>query len=182
MSRQYWLAPIPPFHNADGTALNTSTTLTDITPGTATTGVVIPSNTLEIGSEIQLHAYGFFSNTSTPTLLLGFYYGGVAGAALAASGAITTVTAAASWPWQLYYRGRVRAIGTSGSIVGQGTLKMPASLTQFQAEYAIPITSAARTVTIDTTAAKVVTVGAQWGTSSASNTITCQYMRLDIPT
>jgi hypothetical protein len=181
MSRQYWLAPIPPFHNADGTALNTSVTLTDITPGTATTGVVIPSNTLEIGSEIQLHAYGFFSNTSTPTLLLGFYYGGVAGAALAATSAITTTTGASSWAWQLEYRGRVRAIGTSGSIVGQGELKIATSLTAWTTR-PIPETSAGRTVTIDTTAAKVVTVGAQWGTSSASNTITCQYMRLDIPT
>lgn len=182
MSRQYWLAPIPPFHNVDGTALASSTTLTDITPGTATTGVVIPANTLEIGSEINISAFGFFSNTSTPTLLLGAYYGGVAGAALAASGAITTITGATSWSWQLEYRGRVRAIGTSGSIVGQGRLFMPASLTQYQAAYAIPATAAARTVTIDTTAAKVITIGAQWGTSSASNTVTCQYMRLDMPT
>lgn len=182
MSRQYWLAPVPPFHNADGTALATSVTLTDISPGTSTTGVVLPANTLEVGSEVNLYAYGFFSNTATPTLLLGFYYGAVAGAALAASGAITTVTAATAWPWMMEYRGRVRSIGTTGSIVGQGRLYMPASLTQFQAAYAIPVTSAARTVTIDTTAAKVVTVGAQWGASSASNTVTCQYMRLDIPT
>jgi hypothetical protein len=34
------------------------------------------------------------------------------------------------------------------------------------------VTAAARTVTIDTTAATAVAPGAAWGTSSASNTIT----------
>jgi hypothetical protein len=37
----------------------------------------------------------------------------------------------------------------------------------------MPATAAARTVTIDTTAAKAISIGAQWGTANASNTITC---------
>jgi hypothetical protein len=36
----------------------------------------------------------------------------------------------------------------------------------------IPNTANTGTVTIDTTSAKALTVGAQWGTSSASNTAT----------
>ncbi|MEO5664881.1 MAG: hypothetical protein ABIR39_16550 [Nocardioides sp.] len=128
---------------------------------------------LEIGSEIEIYAEGQFSNTATPTLLLGLYYGGVAGVALAASAAVTTVTAAVAWPWQMQWRGTVRAVGTAGSIQGQGRLLMPASISQFQAPYAAPITLALRTVAVDTTVAKSITVGAQWGTSSASNTLTC---------
>lgn len=170
MSRQYWVAPVGPFHTANGTAYNTSTTLTDVS---ATPNIVLPGNTLEQGSEIEITAYGEFSNTGTPTLILGLYYGGVAGVALAATTAITTTTGAASWPWMLQYRGVVRSVGTAGSINGQGWIKLGTSLVAATVRF-IPETLALRTVAIDTTTAKAVTVGAQWGASSASNTLTCQ--------
>lgn len=166
--RQYWNSSIPPFATADGTALNTSTTLTDVSVAPQ---ITFPANFLELGMRIQLDAELTFSNTSTPTLLLGFYYGGVAGSALAASSAVTTTTGAASWPVLMSYRGTVRAVGSSGSIYGQGYLKLGTALTSFTLR-PIPEVAASRTVTIDTTTAKAVTVGAQWGTSSASNTIT----------
>lgn len=168
MSRQYWVAPIPPFHIADGAAYASSVTLTDVSP---TPNITLPANLLEIGTEIEISAMGQFSTTGTPTLLLGFYYGGVAGTALAASSAITTGTGAAAWPFILRYRGVIRAVGSSGSINGQGELLLGTSLTAFTVR-PIPETAAARTVTIDTTAAKAITLGAQWGTSSASNTLT----------
>jgi hypothetical protein len=166
--RQYWVSPFGPFHNVDGAAYASSTTLTDVSP---TPSIVLPANLLEIGSELEIEAAGSFSNTSTPTLLLGLYYGGIAGVALAASSAVTTTTGAASWPWHLRYRGIVRANGTTGSINGQGQLFLGTALTAFTTR-PIPETLAARTVAIDTTVAKAVTVGAQWGTSSASNTLT----------
>lgn len=169
MGTQYFVSPIGPFHNASGTSYNTSVTLTDVSTAPQ---VTLPGMSLGIGAELELNAAGFFSNTGTPTLLLGFYYGGVAGVALAASTAITTTTGAASWPWQLYYRGVVRSIGTSGQIVGQGRLYLGTSLVALTLR-AIPETAAARTVTIDTTVSKTVTVGAQWGTSSASNALVC---------
>jgi hypothetical protein len=167
--RQYWVAPLPPFHVADGTALANSTTLTDIS---SVPPIVIPANMLEIGSEIEITAFGQFSTTGTPTLLLGAYYGLVAGVALAATAATTTGSAAAAWPWMLTYRGVVRAVGTSGSINGQGRVNFGTSLTASSTVH-MPATAAARTVTIDTTAAKAISIGAQWGTANASNTITC---------
>lgn len=169
MARQYWVAPLGPFHVADAAAYNTSVTLTDVSP---LPHITLNGNQLEIGTEIELTAAGHFSNTATPTLLLGFYYGGVAGVALAATSAITTTTAAASWPWQLRWRGVVRAVGTAGSIQGQGEIRLGTALTAFTIR-PIPETLAARTVAIDTTVAKIITVGAQWGTSSASNTLVC---------
>jgi hypothetical protein len=168
MARQYWMTPIPSFHTSDGAAYASSVTLTDVSP---TPPIVLAANQLEVGSELEISAFGNFSNTSTPTLLLGIYFGGVAGVALAASTAVTTTTGAASWPFMLKYRGIVRATGTSGSINGQGELLLGTALTAFTVR-PIPETLAARTVTIDTTAAKTITVGAQWGTSSASNTLT----------
>lgn len=169
MPRQYWGAPLPPLHIVDGASYNTSVTLTDVS---AAPQKQFAAMQLEQGTELELNASGFFSNTGTPTLLLGFYYGGVAGVALAASSAVPTTTTITGVPWMLYYRGRVRATGAAGSIVGQGVLQLGTSLTAFTTR-PIPETLAARTVAIDTTIVKTVTVGAQWGTSSASNTLTC---------
>ena len=169
MSRQYWVAPIGPLAVGPDVAQNTFTTLKDIS---IVPQVTLPANALEVGSELELQASGEFSTTGAPTLLLGFYYGGTAGVALAASAAITTGTGAAAWPWVMRWRGVVRSIGTSGTIKGQGILDLGTSLTAF-AVSPIPITQALRTVTIDTTVAKAVTVGAAWGTSSVSNSVTC---------
>lgn len=176
--RQYWVAPIPPMHTTDGAAYNTSITLTDVSPAPQ---IQFPAMLLEPGSEVELSAAGSFSNTGTPTLLLGFYYGGVAGVALAATSAITTTTGAASWPWMMHYRGVVRTVGTTGSIQGQGWVMLGTSLTAFTLR-AIPETLAARTVTIDTTIVKTITVGAQWGTSNASNTLTCNDISVKLVT
>lgn len=168
MGNQYFAAPLQQFHVAAGTAYANSTTLTDVSPAPQKT---MPGLTLQPGTVIDLRAAGSFSTTATPTLLLGFYYGGVAGVALAASSAITTGTTAAAWPFLLEYRGQVRSVGTGGQIVGQGRLYLGTSLTAFTVR-PIPETAAARTVSIDTTTSKAITVGAQWGAASASNTLT----------
>jgi hypothetical protein len=117
---------------------------------------------------------GTFSNTSTPTLILGFYYGGVAGVALGATGATTTTTGATNWPWRLEMTCVVRSVGSSGTIMCQGTVDLATSLTAVT-HIPIPATALA-TVSIDTTTAKAITCGATWGTNSASNTLMCHQM------
>lgn len=156
-----------PLPTAAGTAYNTSTTLTDVTVAPQFT---LPANSLIAGSGLRITAFGTFSNTATPTLLLGAYYGGVAGVALAATGATTTTTGATNWPWRLELNVLVRSTGSSGTAMSQGFVDLGTSLTAV-ARIPIPATALA-TVTIDTTAAKTITIGAQWGTSSASNTLT----------
>ena len=158
-------APLP----GAGAAYNTSTTLTDVSPAPQLT---LPANYLQVGSAIQVDAQFSASNTATPTLLVGVYYGGVAGIALAATTALTTTTAMTNWPWRVRYKGVVRTTGTAGSIMGGGEVWVPTSLTA-GAWRPIPEIALA-TVAIDTTVAKAITLGAQWGTSSASNTLTCQ--------
>src|SRR5262245_50554453 len=76
-----------PQPTAAGTALANSTTLTVISVAPQFT---LPANFLQAGSALRFTAFGVFSTTVTPTLLLGVYYGGVAGVALATTGAITT--------------------------------------------------------------------------------------------
>lgn len=136
--------------------------------------VVLPANFLQIGSAIRCTGWGTFSNTATPTLLLGVYYGGVAGVALAATTAITTITAATIWPWRVQTETTVRTVGASGTALTQGFCLMPASITQYQAAYAMPASASATAVTIDTTTAKAITLGAQWSASSASNALFVQ--------
>jgi len=95
----------------------------------------------------------------------------VAGVALAAIGATTTTTAATNWPWRIEATMTVRTNGSTGTAITQGFVDLATSLTAVT-RIPLPATALA-TVTVDTTAAKTLTVGAQWGTSSASNTLTC---------
>lgn len=166
---QKWRFPLEPQYRASGTALASSTTLTDINP---TPHKVVPANFLQEGMKLTLTAAGTFSNTGTPTLLLGFYVGAVAGTALAATSAITTTTGATNWPWSIYLELQVRTLGSSGTVMPRnGHLDLATALTAFT-HRPIPETALAA-VTWDTTAAKSLTVGAQWGTSNAANTLTC---------
>lgn len=172
---QVWTYPLQPQHIASGTALASSTTLTDVSP---TPNITIPANFLQPGMLIRIEAACTFSNTATPTLLLGAYYGGVAGTALAATSAVTTTTGATNWQATLKYVGRVRTVGSAGTIMGYGRVGFGTSLTAITYR-PIPETALA-TVAIDTTAAKALTIGAQWGTNSASNTLTCVHFDIDI--
>jgi hypothetical protein len=157
-----------------GAALATSASLTDVS---AAPQFFLPANYLQVGDVLKCEAVFTASNTGTPTLLAGLYYGGVAGVALAATSAITTTTAMTNWPWRLRYTGHVRSVGATGSIMGGGEIWVPTSLTA-GAWRPIPETALA-VVTIDTTTTKALTVGAQWGTSSASNTLTVQMFTVE---
>lgn len=175
MARTLYVAPVPPLNVTAGTAYNTSVTITDVSPAPQ---IILPANLLDVGQVLRLTAFGTFSNTGTPTLILGFYYGGVAGVALAATGAVTTTTGATNWPWRLEYEGRVRSTGTGGTVMGSGWLNLATSLTAYT-QIPVPATALA-TVTTDTTTAKSLTVGATWGTSSASNTLTCHHFSAEL--
>lgn len=169
MSRQYWVAPLPPFHTADGAAYASSATLTDVSP---TPQILLPAGALEIGTRLQFWAYGRYSNTGTPTLTLGFYSGTIgqaiaSAAALVVTAAVTTVSGAANRTWAMEGRAQVRAVGTSGSVLG---VAEAINITTTATDMA-PATAPAA-VTVDTTVARYVGIGATWGTSSASNTLT----------
>jgi|GEM_PF-1664136 len=165
---------IGPFATAIGANFNTFTARQFVDP--LPVPVLDPSR-LQPGSKLKLEAEGEFSTTATPTLVLGFALGilGATGSlgtpvVLAESAAITTGSGAASWPWRLEYRGIVTAVGTAGSITGEGDLELGTSLTALSTS-PIPVTLALRTVAIDTTIQRGVGVVATWGTSSVSNNV-----------
>lgn len=171
MSVQLWTAPAGPLQDGTSVAQNTFTAARDLPIGSATGSLLaIPGNSLQPGSMIRVEAWGVASNTATPTLILGLYWGAVAGTALAISTAKTTTTAMTNWEWHMWYTGRVIAAGTTGSIIGSGYWRLPTSLTAWT-EFRFPETAPAA-VTIDTTIQKFLTVGATWSASSISNSIT----------
>lgn len=173
--RQVWNGPWGPLVTASA-QLATFTTLADVP---LVPQITLPANILDIGTLIRISAEGNWSSTGTPTFQWGFYYGGVAGVALAAGPAATTASGAASNPWMMEYWGRVRTLGTSGSIVGQGIQRNPTSLTAWSI-IPVPVTAAARTVTIDTTTAKTITVGAACSASSGSNIFVVDNLMVEI--
>lgn len=158
-----------PTATAAGTALANSVTLTDIS---VSPPFVLPANFLQPGSALRFKAFGVLSTTGTPTILVGIYYGAVAGALpLAASAAVTTSSGVTNVPWRIELDTFIRSTGTSGTAMSSGFFKHGSAVSTYNDEVPVPATALA-TVTIDTTAAKALTVGAQWGTQSASNTIT----------
>lgn len=171
--RQYWVAPLSPLHTADGTAYASSTTLTDVSP---TPNIVLPANQLEVGSLLRFEAFGRYSTTGTPTLVLGLYYGGVAGVAICATSAITTPSGVTNNSFYVRGQARVRSVGSSGTILGAITVDGVSSATGINLG---PATAPA-TATIDTTAAKALTLGATWGTNSASNTLTVHHWAVEL--
>lgn len=166
------VTPLTPLHVVDGAAFNTFTTFQDISPSPQ---LLIPQQTLEVGLDLTLEAWGEFSNTGTPTLAIGFWFN-TAATVLAQNVLTATVTAAVSWSWYARWTGRLRAVASGasgGSWQGQGEVAVGGSLTAWQSGFPAPIptTLAARTVACDVTAARAVGVGAAWGASSSSNTI-----------
>lgn len=171
MGNNTWVNVMDPQPNARGAAFNTFTTAKCVSP---TPLAVTYANELKVGTKLQLEAVGEFSTTGTPTMRLGFAYGMTAGGllstgvALAASDLVATGSGAVAWAWHLNYWGIVTAVGATGTIYGSGTLDLASSLIAM-ATKPIPITAAARSVTIDTTVMKTWGVFAEFGTSSVSN-------------
>lgn len=151
-----------------GTAYASSVTLTDISPGGTVAGeaFTFPAGYLQVGQQFRVRAKGIISNTGTPNLTLGVYYGGTAGTALASTGAVATVTSLSNSVWSMEADLRVDATGTSGSI---RTLASASGI--YASPTFFPASSSGNNVTVDTSVAKILTIGATWGTNSASNSI-----------
>lgn len=181
MGNNTWTNSLDPFAISRATIVNTFTTARDVY-GAGTAAIPLPvtyGNELKIGTTVELKAVAALSTTGTPTFRAGFGYGVTAGGALStgvelAGNALTaTATGAAAWPVVLWYMGKVTAEGTSGVIYGSGYIMVGGSLTTFASPGIVPmpVTAAARSATIDTTAKKTWTVFAEFGTNNAANQI-----------
>jgi hypothetical protein len=169
-ARSYWSRPIPGFPIADGPSVTAASPTAD--------PIIVPAYLLEKGCRLILDAQGVLTSTSaTPTVILGFYYGGTAGVALAVSAAMAINVAATAWPWMMHWEGKVRATGATGSIKGMGRLSSgfgaSGGLSAAFDDRPIPITDALRTVTIDTTTRKQLSVGCTLSSVTGTPTVIC---------
>lgn len=130
----------------------------------------IPANTLVAGSVIKVRYQGIATATdSTDTLTVKLYIGGLSGTAIL-TGTATDVANNNIFAGEATIV--IRTAGASGTLVAVGThTDVPAaSGTATQG-----ITEITASTTIDTTAAQVIGVGADWSVATASNSC-----RLDI--
>ena len=159
--RPYWIAPLPPFHIADGTAYTGTAALGDISPAPA---IVIPANTLETASRLEINFFGKYTSSGTPgTVTVGCYIGPTATAigsvaVLAVSQSLTVPASQTNRTFRIEGNASVRSHGTAGTIIGSleitnVTGTSPASDTTI-APYSAPATA-----TIDTTVANSVRIG-----------------------
>jgi len=80
-------------------------------------------------------------------------------------------------PFRLELTTTIRTTGSSGTAMSQGVCAFGTSVS---ATSFLPVPNTAlATVTVDTTAAKALTLGAQWSASSASNTLTCHGFQIE---
>lgn len=135
----------------------------------------IPANTLQVGSLIKVRFQGIATSTnSTDTLVIKLYMGGLAGTALL-TGTATDVANNAIFAGE--WEGIIRTIGATGTFVGVGThTEVPAA----SGTAVHDITEILASTTIDTTAAQVIGVGADWSVASASNSCRLDFMRVEI--
>jgi hypothetical protein len=167
MPAQYWVAQLNTNVNNNVSATNAAvTTIIDVSPAPQLT---LPANFLTVGSTLRLTAYGAYtSSASAGTFVIGFYYGAVAGIALAATAATSYTASQTGAPWRAEYTGAVRTVGSSGTIFGEGFVLLGTAPGTYGSPVPMPGTNPAA-VTIDTTTAKSITVGF---TSSASQSVT----------
>lgn len=175
MSRQYFAEAFG-WQDVDGAAVANTVTETIIFPN-----VTMPASIMAYGRAMELTVRGRLSTTATPTIRFRLRWNGVSGTVLWDSGLITcaTVTAALwSIPSLLIM---TRANGASGSlfVMGEALVGSAAAPTVGSATGAPAVgvfgsagddTPAA--VTVDLSVDTPLAITAQWGTASASNTIT----------
>ena len=152
---------------ASGTTYNSSAAATDVSPAPQFFSQTWAP--MRVGQRWRFTGYAIASNTGTPTLNLGVYYGGVAGVAMITSGAVTTTTAMTNWWWRIEVNSEVITTGSSGTIRSYGWIDIPTSATAVTRQQ---MSATAQDVTINTTTNSALTFGATWGTSNASNTLT----------
>jgi hypothetical protein len=135
----------------------------------------IPANTLVAGSVVKIKFQGIATATNgTDTLVIKLYIGGLSGTALL-TGTATDVANDAIFAGEFTLI--VRTAGASGTFVGYGThTEVPAA----SGTAVHDITEIKASTTIDTTAAQVVGVGADWSVANAGNSCRLDMLLVEI--
>jgi hypothetical protein len=172
MSRQYWSETLG-WSVANGVAVANTTTETIIFPN-----VTVPANYMQDGRHLRVRASGQHSTTGTPTLIFRLRWGGVAGTVICLSPTFTTGSGVTANLWAIDVGIQVRSNGSSGTVVAIGNATVQGAGTPAQLMCVGGGATPAAT-TVDLTADTALALTAQWGTASASNTLTGWNYTLD---
>lgn len=165
MAEQLWVAPLKRGNIASATVQNSFTQMTQISP---IPDVVVPANTLTPGTALKVQASGRFGTNGTPTLTFALYWGSIAsGVQICSTAALTTFTSANSSVFRVQFDMLVRTEGSTGSAWTTGDVTGITSTTQV----ANAPPSQAAAITIDTTTAKQLVLGAAFSAQHGLNDI-----------
>lgn len=119
MSRQFWNESLF-WATASGASVSTAAVETILFPN-----VTIPANYMQDGRALRIRAQGQWTTTaSTPTMIFGLRWGGVAGTLLCKTAAITTVASTTAAAWDLDILVQTRSNGATGTVMAIGTARM----------------------------------------------------------
>lgn len=127
----------------------------------------LPAHSLQPGTVLKIRAAGRYSDTGTPTLQLKLKAGSTT---LFDLGAVTLASGVSNKRWAAEFVVVCRAAGASGSVmvtlqsafIDTGAVSGPGS-----------------TVTLDSTAAQVIAVSAQWSAADAANTTILETLTIE---
>lgn len=156
---------------ASATVANTVTETTLI--GTGTGSLTLPVNFLAVAKAIEVEAWGTIATILTPTLRIKVKLGSTV---VIDTTAATLLTITGTNLWNAKASIDCRTAGASGTVFGQGMAMYYTSVTGLSG-IASPNTT---TSTVDTTATQVIDFTVQWGSASASNTITCTNFKVKV--
>ena len=132
--------------------------------GTGVGSATLPANFAVVGRTIRVRSHGFISDTATPSSTIKIKLGAVT--LVTSTGTLPSGLSNAEVTFEFVFT--FRSIGSSGTVIGQGISRITSGAFVSSASRALVMTAPA---TIDTTVANAMDVTYQWGTASASNTI-----------
>ena len=164
------------------TALFTATAAATVASSTSETtlagsgvgSLTLPANFFTVGKTIKLRAWGVYGTKASPvgTFTIRFKYGSTTLISLAP----TLTVSLTNQMWEAEFEVTCRSTGATGTVFPQGEVQLFTSTTASGFIVAGPTA----TTTIDTTASSKIDITAQWATSNASNTITCNNFTAEV--
>lgn len=149
------------------------TTLVDSTSAIGTN--TFAANYLQVGKSIRLRASGVYGTTGSPTLQLRLRWGAAGSGTVLLDTGAQTVTGATARTWAIDV---ILTARTTASLMGQGHVRLNTTSAILSALWEFS-TGSAGVASLATTAT-ALTLSAQWSASSASNTITCTNMTMEV--
>ena len=165
-------------HNVSSTLINQTSAVTVASTAAETTllasAYTIQANYLTAGTTLRIKARGVIGNTATPTLRIRAKLGG---ATVVDTTAVTMSAITGSMDMDIAMDITIRTAGGTGTAIGGGGILYQTANNTATLKIAAPTAS---TTTIDTTSNSSFDLTAQWGASSASNTLTVTTLTVEV--